>query len=121
MTKMLGIDWGEKRIGLAIADDSLAQPYGLVGEFAELEKVIEKEGVEKVVLGLPEGKHEKQVRALARKIEALGIPVVFRSEILTSREALQKAIEAGKSKKSRRQLDALSAALLLQEHLDNPK
>ena len=45
MTKMLGIDWGEKRIGLAIADDSLAQSYGLVGEFAELEKVIEKEGV----------------------------------------------------------------------------
>lgn len=119
--KLLGIDWGEKRIGLAISDGTLAQPYGLVSSFEELVQVIKKEGIEKVILGLPEGKNEKLVRQLAEKIEGAGVPVVFRSEVLTTQQALQKAIEAGKRRKARRaQLDSLAATLLLQEYLDSP-
>jgi len=117
--KILGVDWGEKRIGLALSEGSFAEPYGVVSSFEELSKVIRQEGVRQVVLGLPEGRHENRVRNLSRRIEEeLETPVILRSEVLTSRQALQKLIEAGKSKKFRANLDAASAALLLQEYLD---
>lgn len=118
--KLLGVDWGEKRIGLALADGTLAQPFGLVSSFEELEKVIRQEGIGQVVLGLPEGKHRTRVMNFGERIKGLGVPVVFHSEVLTTHEALQKAIEAGKSRKARQaQLDSLAAALLLQEYLDS--
>ena len=117
---MLGIDWGEKRIGLAVSEGSFAEPYGVVSSFEELSEVITKEGVERVVLGIPEGKHEKRVRSFGKRIEEeLNIPVIARSEVMTSRQAQQKLIEAGKPRKSRARLDAAAAALLLQEHLDS--
>ncbi|OGC62399.1 hypothetical protein A2890_01335 [candidate division WWE3 bacterium RIFCSPLOWO2_01_FULL_53_14] len=117
--KILGVDWGEKRIGLALSEGSFAEPYGVVSSFEELSKVIRQEGVRQVVLGLPEGRHENRVRNLSKRIEEeLETPVILRSEVLTSRQALQKLIEAGKSKKFRANLDAASAALLLQEYLD---
>lgn len=120
--KLLGVDWGEKRIGLAIARGNLAEPFEVVSSFEELAEVIRQEGIRQIVLGLPEGKYEKRVKGLSKRIETgLGIPVVLRSEVLTSREALKKLIAAGKPKKARANLDAASAALLLQEYLDeNP-
>jgi len=117
--KTLGVDWGEKRIGLALTSGNFAEPYGVIPSSEWLFKTLKEEGIEKVVLGLPEGKHEKRVRNLGRKIEQeLKIPVVLRSEILTSRLAQEKLIQAGKGKKDRRELDAASAAFLLQEYLD---
>ncbi len=118
----LGVDWGEKRIGMAIARGNLAEPLGTVGSFGELMVIARGERVEKIVLGLPEGKFEERVRSWSKRIEGeLGVPVVLRSEVLTSRQALQKSIEAGRPKKSRRDLDAQAAALLLQDFLDeNP-
>lgn len=116
---ILGVDWGEKRIGVAIARTNLVEPLGVVGSPAELLELAKKEGVEKVILGLPEGKFEKRVKEFGKRIEEeLRIPVVLRSEVLTSLQALEKSIEAGKSKKSRRELDSWAAALLLQEYLD---
>lgn len=117
--KTLGVDWGEKRIGLAISDGTLAQPFGLVSSFEELTQVINKEGVEKVILGLPEGKHRARVMSFGERIKELGVPVVFRSEVLTTQQALQKAIEAGRPRKARRNLDPAAAAILLQEYLDS--
>lgn len=117
--RILGVDWGEKKIGLAISETSFAEPFGVVGSFDELKEVIEKERVEKVVLGLPEGEHQEKVKELGRRIEKeLNVSVIFRSEVFTTRQALGKAIEAGKPRKSRRDLNALSATLILQEYLD---
>lgn len=118
--KILAIDWGEKRIGLAISDGTLAEPLGVAGSVEELEKVIRQEGVRQVVLGLPEGKHRKRVGELGVRLgEELGVEVIFRSEVLSTGEVLKKTIEAGKGRRSRQNLDALAAALLLQEHLDS--
>jgi putative Holliday junction resolvase len=120
--RILGIDWGEKRIGLAISEGNFAEPLGTVESLSELLKLARSERVEKIVLGLPEGKFEERVRGWSRRVEKeLGVSVVLRSEVLTSHQALQKSIESGKPKKSRRDLDAQAAALLLQEFLDeNP-
>lgn len=116
----MGVDWGEKRIGVAIARGPLAEPYNIISSFEELSKVIRQEGIRQIVLGLPEGRNQKRVRDLSKRIEQeLGVPVVLRSEVLTTRQALEQAIKVGKSKKSRRELDAIAAAILLQEHLDS--
>jgi len=119
---ILGVDWGKKRIGVAIARGPLAEPYGVVGSFGELAEVIRQKDIKQVVLGVPEGKHEKEVRSFGKRIkEELGIPVVLRSEVLTSHLARQKLIEAGKSRDDHRFLDAAAAALLLQEFLDSTR
>lgn len=118
--KYLGVDWGEKRIGLAIAEGSLAEPLGVVDSVEKLLEIAKKEGVEKIVLGLPEGRHEKKVKELGRRLgKELGVEVIFRGEVLSTENALKVAIEVGKGKKARRALDALAAAILLQEYLDS--
>jgi len=117
--KILGVDWGEKRIGLAIAEGSLAEPLGVVDSVEKLLEIAKKEGVERIVLGLPEGRHEKKVKELGRRLEKeLGVEVVLRGEVLSTETALKVAIEVGRGKKARRALDALAAAILLQEYLD---
>jgi len=119
--KILGVDWGEKRIGLALSEGKLAEPLGVVDSVEELGKVIRQEGIRRVVLGLPEGRHKKKVRELGRRLEKeSGVEVIFRSEVLSTEAAMRAAIEAGKGKRARRELDALAAAILLQEHLDAP-
>ncbi|OGC38157.1 hypothetical protein A2V54_03150 [candidate division WWE3 bacterium RBG_19FT_COMBO_53_11] len=116
---ILGVDWGEKRIGIAIARGNLAEPLGVVGSLEELIELVRAEKIEKIVLGLPEGKNEARVRKFGKELgENLGVPVVLKSEILTSQMALEKAIGSGVPRKKRRDLDAPAAALLLQEYLD---
>jgi len=117
--KILSVDWGEKRIGLAIADDGLAEPLGTVSSVGELIEIVREQEAEKIVLGLPEGKHERSVKDLSKRLEKeLGVEVVLRNEVLSTESALKVAIEAEKGKKARRELDALAAAILLQEYLD---
>ena len=117
--KILGVDWGKKRIGLAFSDDGLAEPLGVVGSPSELIKTAKERCIEKVVLGLPEGKYKREVEELGGRLEKeLGVEVVFQNEVLSTKAALKGAIEAGKKKKTRRELDALAASTLLQEYLD---
>lgn len=122
--KILGVDWGEKRIGLAIAEGplagGLAEPYGVVGSAEELIEIARDQKVEKIVLGLPEGKHRRRVKELGVRLkEELGVEIILRGEVLSTEAALKAAIEAGKGRKARRKLDPLAAAILLQEYLDS--
>lgn len=125
--KLLGIDFGEKRIGIAISDDEekFAFPYGVLENnkniFKEIKKIIEKEsqelGIKKIILGLPlnlknEPTHST-VGAKEFKLElekATGIPVIFEKEFYTTQEA--KRVQ-GKIKK----IDASAAALILKHYL----
>jgi len=119
--RVLGVDWGEKRIGLALSEGELAEPLGVVSSVEELIEIAREKGVEKIILGLPEGKHRKRVEVLGVRLEEeLRIEVILRSEVLSTEAALKAAVEAGKRKKARRELDALAAATLLQEYLDTP-
>jgi putative Holliday junction resolvase len=79
--------------------------------------------VKKLIIGLPEGKLEKEIREFALKLSQLtSLPVDFEPETLTTEEALAKMIEAGKGKKARREKkDAFAAALILQNYLDSKK
>ncbi|OGM04820.1 hypothetical protein A2129_00520 [Candidatus Woesebacteria bacterium GWC1_42_13] len=124
---ILGVDWGEAKVGLALAVGIVAEPYSVVrykskGILMEtLREIIKKEEVGCVVLGISEGESEKLAREFGDKVsEASGVGVVFWDETLSTKEAQDKAIEAGISRKKRKELeDAFAAAVMLQSYLDS--
>lgn len=131
---ILGIDWGERRIGVAFSRGNVASPLEVLEVKNEAEAV-EKIAVicrrleaEKVVLGIPldsEGRETAQaerVRKFGKKLsEEIDCEVIFWNEALSSREAVKKLVEAGRGKKSRRELDAASAAVILQDYLNETR
>ena len=140
MTRSLGIDFGEKRIGLALSDPTgtVASPLSTIHRrrgkrvpLRAVEEVAREHGVEAVVVGLPldlEGNENEwcaEVRAagdeLARRLD---VPVSYVDERMTSVRA-QRAVRgiglprAKREEKAR--IDAAAAALVLQSWLDGTR
>ena len=122
--KILGIDFGLTKIGLAIADGILAQPLKVIKNnqrmLTEIIRIVEEEEIEMIVVGVSQGKMGKKTRSYGRGLEkAVGLKVAFQDETLTTKEAIDKMIEVGKGKKYRREKeDAFAAAIILQSFLD---
>jgi len=137
--RVLGIDFGERRVGLAISDESatLARPLRtvprgasdsqLVADLAsEIDRLNRQDGVDSIVLGLPlrlDGTATDltgRVRALARALaDRTGMPVVLQDERLTSHEADERLAFGERDwRKRKRKLDAAAAAVILQDYLD---
>ena len=128
---ILGIDWGEKNIGIAFSSGLVAAPLETLRVKSQEEaiekiaKIYEELEAQKAVLGLPldseggETTQTKKVRNFGKKLkEKVGGEIVFWNEALSSQEALEKRILAGRKQKARRDLDAASAAVILQSYLD---
>lgn len=121
--KYLGVDWGEKRIGLALGDSEtkVATPFRTAGDMAELVKVVKGEEIDVVVVGRPVSisnfqfpiskQFEKFVDELKSKIN---IPVELIDERLSSKAA--DALPGDKKTKAGR--DEIAAMLILQIYLD---
>ena len=131
--RYLAIDYGQKRTGLAVcdADETIASPLkvvtGQAGLTAKIIEVIESEGIEAVVIGLPlnmddsEGFQAKLTREFAEELkDRIDIPVNFQDERLSSFEAGEKLAAAEfTTKKRKRYLDAVAAAEILNAFLYN--
>lgn len=129
---ILGVDVGEKNIGLAISHSemlatelkTLQNTEDVLGEIA---KIISKEECEKVVMGLPiteqgkEGEQAQKVRQFASNLKKLlEVPIVLENETLTSFEAEQILKDEGLSiDDAKKRVDQLSAKLILQQYLEN--
>ena len=133
--KLLGLDLGERRIGVAVSDDTgiIASPERIIDlKYATLSNVADLAAeyqVDGIVVGLPkgmrgdEGHQAREVRAMAAEIEAqVSVPVIFWDERLSSFIADQALAGQVKSPRERRkQLDAIAAAVTLQSYMDaNP-
>lgn len=124
LMKYLGIDFGLKKIGLAISEGNLASPWQVlaVKNFPDaVDKILRiiKEGqFQKIIVGLPEGKMGKNVRGFINALNKNGINVETSDETLSSQKAKQTMIWQGVSQKKRRFEDAFSAAEILQNYLD---
>ncbi len=121
--KYLGIDYGSRRVGIAVSDETgkLAFPHSVVANdknlLGEIEKIIKAEKIARVVLG--ESKNFKGepneimagIEEFKKKLEDLKLEVIFEPEFMTSAEAehLQ-----GKNEMH----DASAAAIILQSFLD---
>ena len=133
MTRALAIDFGEKRIGLALSDPGgrVAVPLPTLDRSDDrsavqaLTELARREGVELLIVGEPRnldgsrGERAVRVAGFARKLErATGLPLRLVDEALTSREAERRLREAGVDpRKHPERIDALAAQLLLQEAL----
>lgn len=131
MSRYLGIDYGTKRIGLAISDGLglTARPLEVVerdGLSDYLRDLAEEYAVDRVVVGLPtglsghEGDSAAGARHLAKEIEELlGVPVELVDERFTSRMAEGALLEAGMKRRRRKEtVDKVAAAIILQTFLD---
>jgi putative Holliday junction resolvase len=134
--RTLGIDYGSKRIGLALSDEGgrFATPLAVITETppeSPILKVIQAEGVVRIVVGLPlnmddsMGPQAKQTVAWARTLSQLADkPIIFIDERLSSFVAEQKLIDrkraGGKMTRGQKKqrLDAHAAADFLQAFLD---
>jgi len=133
--RLLGVDWGERRIGLALSDETqlLAQPLttltrrtGKRFPMGKLIALVKEHAVTGAVVGLPlaadgsEAKAARKARALAQDIARhSGLAVDLWDERYTTARARQAVREMGGSTKGREaDLDALAAAILLQHYLD---
>lgn len=122
--KYLGLDWGLKRIGAAVSEGELASPLttlevnSLADAVEKVRKLVVKEAVEEVVIGQPEGLSGKMVEKAVVKLQQLGLKVTLTDETLSTQQAQAQLRQTGVGKKGRRQDDALSAAIILQQYLD---
>lgn len=123
----LGIDFGLKKIGVAIAESELAEPLLVIENKQSIARkflnICQEYNIEKIVIGLPEGEIVASIRRfgenLAKKTHR---PVVYQDETLTTKETIAKMIEVGRGRKYRREKeDAFAAALILQKYLDRQR
>ncbi len=136
-TRTMGLDVGERRIGMAIADElgMIASPAGVVqrgeGDLLRILETARAQGASVVVIGLPTGMSGKEgpqaatVRAFAGTLANASdgsLEIVFWDERLTSAMA-ERALEAQGRKKNRRtgEIDAMAAAVILQGYLDSER
>ncbi|KAF0135297.1 MAG: putative holliday junction resolvase [Candidatus Saganbacteria bacterium] len=137
--RLLGIDYGDKRIGIAISDPlgSFALGVAVVGkgntfdkDLAEINQVIKKfDGVNGIVVGLPKKmsgelgiQAEKVLRFVDYIKEKLRVPIYTWDERLSTKEAERALKDAGlNSRKIRKVVDKSAAANILQSYLDYKK
>ena len=135
--RYLAIDYGLKRLGLAICDaeemivSPLCQmqndPKNLVKTIDRLVAIIEENGVDAMVMGLPlnmddsEGGQAKCTRDFTKQLAAVvSIPIHFQDERLSSAAADELLATSGLSNKKRKERrDMLAACAILQDFLDN--
>ena len=130
--KYLGIDFGTKRTGIAVSDDSatLARPFAVLKTssslISELEGIIAKENIGGIVVGSSEGNAvQGDITELVGQITITTfLPVELMNESFSSVEAHgrmgkeQNAARATKAPKKPTDLDARAAAVILQRYLD---
>lgn len=126
---LIGLDVGEKRIGVAVADTGvrIAVPFDTVevngSEVETIAQIVFKEGAETIVVGYPrnqQGEATAQtnyVEGFAQRLEYLAKDIVFQDESLTSVLAEQRLISY-KRPYSKGDIDAQAAAIILQDYVE---
>lgn len=124
---ILGIDFGIAKTGVALATTILAEPLGVIRHrtdkdlLQKLSMYIDKYKVEKIVIGVSEGKMGKKQREVAKLLQgSLSIQVDTSDETLSTHDAQTYSVKSGMKRiKRRRMEDAYAAAIMLQGYLDN--
>ena len=134
LTRILALDYGERRIGLALSDSMkiIAKPYKTIENISvkkvleTLNEIIQDQSVEKIVVGIPitlKNRNSRQTEIVNVFIDMLNdklsIPIIPYDERLTSvsakRSLILQGIETGRNKG---EVDMTAAAIFLQNYLD---
>jgi len=121
LSKILGVDYGRSKIGLAVTEGKLAYPWKVIrvrdveDAVSKIREIVLAEEIGKIVVGVSEGEMGAESKRFADRIGA----VTF-DETLTSQEAQRLSIEAGVKKTKRKEMeDAFAASIMLQNFLDS--
>jgi len=132
MKKILALDFGEKRVGIAITDSTgqIAKPYGILPNISfsflarEIKEICKKEKVAQIIIGLPltlRGGLEKQAQETKkfskRLAQEISLPILLQDERFTSKEANRILKEMGIRQKKNK-VDTIAALLILQNYLE---
>lgn len=121
----LGIDFGLKRLGLAVSEGNLATPFktipveGLKDAVDKILEIVQKEKPLKIIVGLPEGKIGNTVLEFVKGLKNMELDVETMDETLSTRRATAQMIELNIPKKKRQTNDDIAAAIILQNWLDS--
>ncbi len=131
--KVLAVDYGERRVGLAVSDEIGITAQGLetieVNDESEIllrvARKADETGAETIVIGLPlnmngtESEKSRKVREFGKQLsKETSLPVVFYDERMTSKQAHNVMREINKKTRGNKpMIDRISATLILQEYL----
>jgi putative Holliday junction resolvase len=130
--RSLGLDIGDKRIGVALSDPQgiLASPFTIINrseetaDVAAIVDIVKQKGVERIIVGLPRsmdgsiGEQAEKVKAFFEGLrKQTKVPAEFRDERLSTVSA-KRLMREGKKGKGRVADDAVAAAIILQAYLD---
>ena len=134
MPRILGLDYGKRRIGMAISDESeiIAMPLGVIQVksqrqvISDLQQVCADKNVEKIVVGMPfnmdgtKGESAARVMLFVKQVvEPISLPSELWDERLSSKAAERVLIESNVSRSRRKEvIDKLAAQIVLQSYLD---
>ena len=133
MARALGIDFGEKRVGLALSDrlKLIASPYKTIDYVSEndliskIKKIVFEKEIKIFVLGLPlnmkgeDSAQTKKVRKFKKLLSILSLPIVYEDErfssIIAKNSLVLQNVKTGHNKS---EIDRSAAAIILQQYLD---
>jgi putative Holliday junction resolvase len=133
MSRLLGLDVGEKRIGVAICDETLtlARPLLTITraskkeDFAKIATLCREQAIAQVIVGLPktlrgeEGPQAQRVRRYASELQAaLNLPIDFWDERYSSVDAQERLASSSRKARAKGDIDSAAATIILQEYLD---
>jgi putative Holliday junction resolvase len=133
MSRLIGLDHGSRRIGVAIGDTETGMAFArpaiirrnLQTDLAAIEALGSAESAEVVVIGLPlnmdgsEGDQATSARAFGARLVARGMRIAYEDERLSSWQAGERLAEAGRRpRRESGELDSTAARLILQQYLD---
>jgi putative Holliday junction resolvase len=134
MARLLSLDLGERRIGVAICDPTgtLARPLTTIHrasrreDFDAIAELVSSNEVERIIVGLPlsldgaEGPQARRVKRYADRLaQAVDVPLEFWDERYSSQEAAEILGKTGRKQRDvRNRIDATAAAVILQSYLD---
>lgn len=137
--RLLALDVGDRRVGVAVSDQTglIATPLTVIRrtskaeDFARIARLVREQGVTGLVIGHPlepNGCAGPQARRIERyaaalleglRARGLDLPLMFWDESLSTRRAQEAMIASGRKSKDRRaRIDAVAAAVFLQDYLD---
>ena len=137
--KLLALDVGDRRVGVAVSDPSglIASPLAVINrtskveDFAKVARFVREQEAAGVVVGHPlnadgsEGPQARRVERYAMALdealrdEGLAVPLVLWDERMSTLRAQEAMIASGRKARARRQrIDAVAAAVILQDYLD---
>lgn len=128
--RVLGIDYGSRRVGVALGDTdaNIASPLAILEAFPrerlfeKIRHLIQSEKIQKMIVGVPhsfqqretENQQMKEIREFIHELAGIGVEIIEEDEVLSSRLAATQMVQRGQKGKR----DDLAAATILQSWLD---